>query len=837
MKTPTYRDAIQEAQIRTQATPSYTIKNNAAYDSATLAAKSQAEGYKVQTAQTKGQSTKIIASTLNNIAETELQDNAQRRGREQAQEGIAEIGKLEESIKYKEEQLSAYDNSFDDASTTSKDLISATLEADKTRVQDLLTKDSAFNVTSNVRANNLNKLYLDKVDLDTTNTINGIFTANQYNPEEFEKQALTLADALDSVPDQFRESVRTNILQKIKKVKTQAQDNLYKKQMDEITSVRNDVIMYQENEATQNAYAGVDTSENLMKIFDALDSQVKDGNITKTAASNKFNKLIQDVDVGKALGGANRILENKSISPAKRPDKLREYANVFKSQTQANMDNNTKLITYNKMMMKANAMEASLKAAGSAQKKSDDLYLKNVVKRLSLTSDRIDVSNNDIKKAQNIAEREGKGAEFQAALATYDTLNQMNQLNLEGQIDFGRQLEFVIDKADISGDSTFALESLSAIVKSNFAKNQKAVQTDINGYLAKNPTLFDGEMFITTPIVGMTSSITKTEDGHDFSAYNKGVTDEMKTRYDNRHNYIGNFGTYETVSTVEAQELNKNFNQMSVDSKFQFIANMDISLGSQEAQKVYKAMWKDNPSTTLVASDIYSYKEKDSKRTANNILKGNERRKDKLFSGLETSEMKIMDSSITSSLLSTVGHLDSNSISLYKESIKDYYYGDVNNFEELDTNALEHAVTAVVGTQSEYNGKNVYAPTPNFEMEEFVEDIMDYDSTFFEDNGYKLPDNFGSWEEFKLYGNSINEKNFFGADTKNVSLESAGKGKYLLRNSAGRLFMNGNQPFILDAYIDNESNPNGARTLYKYGEIKPPVQGREQNTNYPNSRR
>lgn len=758
-----------------------------------------------------------ITQPVLEVLDVEMRDNAKRRGLEQAQNDLAEIDKLKQGQEIKKAEIdrvtaeySSYQlGEFDSPDTMMakyKDdvaFLESGLEEDTMKLQSLLKKDSAFSISENVRAESLNQLYMQKVELDTNNTINQLYLANKNDPEAFEEQAKKLLEGLTAVPDKFRTTVEFNITQKIKDTKYKAKENLKNKQLDEITAVRTEMYNYSSNVTSQKAYDGTDTTLETKKIFDILDAQVKDGSLTATEAQNRLINLRSNIETNKVIGTGDRILNNKSLSPKKRFENILEYADKFMADTNANLDNNSKLRIHASLVQKANNLNATIKSNGAAQEKDDKLFLKNLMQRLE--TGKIEVSSKDIQRAEAIAIKNGDGENFKTSLTTYTSINDMNMLNVSGQQQYVNSLKQHVEIMDAQGKSTFGAQSVIETLDKQLASNMEMITKDVNGYVEKHPMLANGEYFQTTNLGKFQPA--QTEDGGlSYAPYNKGVLGEFKRRYDNKYSYQAHLGKYESISDNEAHTLQQNYNAMNPQEKFQFLGGLGQAVGFQESNNIFKKMFKDNPSTNILAASIFSYGTNADKNTATFMIKGGERRASKEFTKLPTTEHKLLETATTSNLLNL-----SPNVPLHKEAVLDYYYGKTTNVENFDSSLMEEAITNVLGVRGDYNNQDIFEPSDGY-LNNFMEQITVPNADFFESQGYELPDNFESFEQLKYELNRVEDTNFFTADDKKYSLEFKGKGKYAVKSGNNYITTKG-RLFIIDTYINNP-NDKGPKVLF-----------------------
>ena len=207
-----------------------------------------------QAAQSASKAVNSITDLVVGIAEVEAKELSTKNGQIKAQEGFAEIQKLEEYKAAKIYELERVPLESEDYK-----LKAAEINELDNQIKGYLEKGSAYNVAENVRAKQLNDMYLDNVMMDARSTIVEVYNAFQNDPLAFEAQASTMLDYLGSVPEQFREAVKYNIKTHIKNVKEKVTENQINKLKDETTDYIAPCIFESEAGVSKIAYFHTDT--------------------------------------------------------------------------------------------------------------------------------------------------------------------------------------------------------------------------------------------------------------------------------------------------------------------------------------------------------------------------------------------------------------------------------------------------------------------------------------------------------------------------------------------------------------------------------------------------
>ena len=206
-----------------------------------------------QAAQLYGQAAQSASKAVNSItdlviekAEVEAKELSIKNGEIKAQEGFAEIQKLEDYKAAKIYELERVPLESEDYK-----LKAAEINELDNQIKGYLEQGSAYNVAESVRAKKLNDMYLDNVMIDAKATIGEVYNAFQNDPLAFEAQASTMLDYLGSVPEQLREAVKYNIKTYIKNVKDKVTENQINKLKDESKARNNAKIELITNEISQ----------------------------------------------------------------------------------------------------------------------------------------------------------------------------------------------------------------------------------------------------------------------------------------------------------------------------------------------------------------------------------------------------------------------------------------------------------------------------------------------------------------------------------------------------------------------------------------------------------
>jgi len=147
---------------------------------------------------------------------------------------------------------------------------------------------------------------------------------------------------------------------------------------------------------------------------------------------------------------------------------------------------------------------------------------------------------------------------------------------------------------------------------------------------------------------------------------------------------------------------------------------------------------------------------------------------------------------------------------MMKQAIEDGYLGRAMGSENFDDDVLDDVFEELTFGTSKYNGNTVFNPAPGKDVDD-LEDWLEHISkpkNKFIDKHFGLPDGYKSFDQFKK-DLGYNVDTMWGEPK--FTLESVGRGKYMLKSKTGKVVMKGGKPYILDWYVNNPSNPKGAR--------------------------
>lgn len=726
-----------------------------------------------------------INQHLQSIVMLEAEDNAKKAGAEKAQKDFAEIQKLEDFKSGLIETAGNVEESTAMIDTTAEsEYYQSQITATDEKIGSYLDKGSQFNISERVRAENLNKMYLDKINIDATATINDVFLANKENPQAFEKEANKLLDNLQGVPEQFRETVKYNIKNSIGNVKRKATANLKIKQDDEITANRNNTLNLLNNNITQAAFDGGETAQDLIKMQSVINDQIVDGNITQVQGSSYMTKMKTEINSQKAYGGYNDIITSRRTDAQKIKDGY-QYAEDF-LEAKNPMSQGEETAIYNKLKSRAKSFEIAIKAGNAGQIKVDSAFLTKVVKRLTAGQP---VGQTDIDRATTISVKQDKQQELNFALTAIESVNQFQTLTPTSQMEMIESIEDAIEIKDIQGESTLDMYQQLDILKKKFADNTKKIKEDPIGYVIANPLDFGSGTYAPVKLDKFDASIKVDENGKPMlGKYIDDITNELGTRYRNKDNFKEFTGNYKTLSPDETNLLNRRYNSMGRQDKSVFLKSLIKQVDFGEANKVFGEMWKKNASSSLIAASFYAKGGADNIDVSDNILRGQEIAKEKLIS-MDTDTKAEFNEAIMSKLNAAGFAIAPDNLKIMANTVSDLWFGTTSDPDHLeDDDILQTAFDKVTNGVVEYNGRKVFAPAygkDEDDIEEWIETISTDENTFLEDNN-KLPNGYEDWAAFKA---DLADGRFY--------LESTGTGAYRLKTKNGQVPFVGEQPFIL----------------------------------------
>ena len=811
MATTSYRKAVNTVaptQVQVQGGPRTTGK----FDNLVL-----------QLNKSKWDNIENINKNLLNIVMIEAEDNARVHGAERAQQDFAEIEKLEsfrdgladksqasldartqmkEGIPEAPADMSMKEGIPVSSNQENADFYQAQIVSTDEKIKSLLKKGSQFNISERVRAENLNKMYLDKVNIDATATINDIFLANQHNPETFAKEASKILDNLGGVPEQFKSTVSFNIKNTIDQVKRKAQANLKIKQDDEITANRNTSLNLLNNTVTQNAFNGEETAQDVLKMQTIINDQIIDENITQVQGDKFMEQTALEVVSQKALGRYSKIITSSRTDIQKIKDGYK-YAEDFLAKDNP-MSQGKETEIYNKLRAKAKAFEVAIKAGNVGQAKIDASFLKKVVKRLTAGDT---VGQTDIDKATKLAIKLEQTEALNFALVAIESVKEFQKLPPTSQEEYIAGLEDAIEIQDIQGKSTIDMYQQLDILKKKHVDNVKTSTKDPIGYVTKNPLDFGSGLYVPNKLSAFDGAIQKDEEGGPvYGKYIGAITNELGTRFRNKDYFKEFVGDYKSLSPDEVNLLNRRYSGMSRGDKSDFLVQMTKQVGFNETNKIFGEMWKKGASSSLMAASFYTKGGSDNIDISDNILRGQEIAKEKLIS-MDKDTKDTFNTNISNMVSKAGGAISGANLAIIKDTISDLYFGLVSDPDNVTDKAImQDAVDKVTNGIIEYNGGMIFAPVAGMDTEateDWINSITDIDNTYLEENN-ELPDGYTDWAEFKKDLRIEDDWGPFDNDST-LTLETVGTSKYRLKKD-GRVLFNGDKQFVLNYMMPDEIN-------------------------------
>lgn len=763
-----------------------------------------------QAAQSASKAVNSITDLVIGIAEVEAKELSTKNGQIKAQEGFAEIQKLEEYKAAKIYELERVPLESEDY----KLKVAEINELDN-QIKGYLEKGSAYNVAENVRATQLNEMYLDNVMIDAKSTIAEVYNAFQNDPLAFEAQASTILDYLGSVPEQFREAVKYNIKTQINTIKEKVTENQINKLKDETTARRNAKIELWTNEISQLSRDLKPVTEQVTAFKETLKQQVIDGNMTAVQEQNAISALEKDIVVNNTLGYMDKILKGNQSMPQKIAS-ITSYANNWVDQMQPKLSEDEKQTVYSNMMTKVKSLESAYEKEYETATKVQREFVKDVVKRVQ---NGLPVDASDLKRAKQFSIDAGLSTEFNIALQAKDASDTFQSLNPNAQQAMLAKIEVEVEKKAEAGESTLQDRVRLEMLQKQYKNNVSKIEKDPIGYLQSNPLVVQGQTYQPQSIDNFDNTILKDEDGNiHFNDYISGVTEELGSRYGQKRNIEGYVGGFKILSDGEANKLNRRYNAMSSEDKSKFLKELTSKVGLTEAKNIMKEMWTDKADSSIVAGQIYSTGNKKDITLADDILRGSELRR-KGDVKVDTDAAERIKNKINQKLMFAIkSNVNPEQISILKQSIEDAYLGRATNMEDFDPALVDEIFDDLTFGVSKYNGGTIFNPAPgkdDDDIENWISTIIQPGNKFLEQQS-GVPDGYRDIEHFKQdFGKNVDS----WVGTPKFRLESVGRGKYLIKSIDGKYILKDKKPYVLDWYVPNPVNPKGAPVAWDHPDV------------------
>ena len=754
-----------------------------------------------QAAQSASKAVNSITDLVVEIAEVEANELSTKNGQIKAQEGFAEIQKLEEYKAAKIYELERVPLESEDY----KLKVAEINELDN-QIKGYLEKGSAYNVAENVRATQLNEMYLDNVMIDAKSTIAEVYNAFQNDPLAFEAQASTMLDYLGSVPEQFREAVKYNIKTQINTIKEKVTENQINKLKDETTARRNAKIELWTNEISQLSRDLKPVTEQVTAFKETLKQQVIDGNITAVQEQSAISSLEKDIVVNNTLGYMDKIIKSNQSMPQK-ISSITSYANNWVDQMQPKLSEDEKQTVYSNMMTKVKSLESAYEKEYETATKVQKEFVKDVVKRVQ---NGLTVDAADLKRAKQFSIDAGLSSEFNIVMQAKDASDTFQSLNPNAQQAMLAKIEVEVEKKAEAGESTLQDRVRLEMLQKQYKNNVSKIEKDPIGYLQSNPLVVQGQTYQPQSIDNFDNTILKDEDGNiHFNDYISGVTEELGSRYGQKRNIEGYVGGFKILSDGEANKLNRRYNAMSSEDKSKFLKELTSKVGLTEAKNIMKEMWTDKADSSIVAGQIYSTGNKKDITLADDILRGSELRR-KGDVKVDTDAAERIKNKINQKLMFAIkSNVNPEQISVLKQSIEDAYLGRATNMEDFDPALVDEIFDDLTFGVSKYNGSTIFNPAPgkdDDDIENWISTIIQPGNKFLEQQS-GVPDGYRDIEHFKQdFGKNVDS----WTGTPKFRLESVGRGKYLIKSIDGKYILKDKKPYVLDWYVPNPVNPKGA---------------------------
>ena len=763
-----------------------------------------------QAAQSASKAVNSITDLVIGIAEVEAKELSTKNGQIKAQEGFAEIQKLEEYKAAKIYELERVPLESEDY----KLKVAEINELDN-QIKGYLEKGSAYNVAENVRATQLNEMYLDNVMIDAKSTIAEVYNAFQNDPLAFEAQASTILNYLGSVPEQFREAVKYNIKTQINTIKEKVTENQINKLKDETTARRNAKIELWTNEISQLSRDLKPVTEQVTAFKETLKQQVIDGNMTAVQEQNAISSLEKDIVVNNTLGYMDKILKGNQSMPQKIAS-ITSYANNWVDQMQPKLSEDEKQTVYSNMMTKVKSLESAYEKEYETATKVQREFVKDVVKRVQ---NGLPVDASDLKRAKQFSIDAGLSTEFNIAMQAKDASDTFQSLNPNAQQAMLAKIEVEVEKKAEAGESTLQDRVRLEMLQKQYKNNVSKIEKDPIGYLQSNPLVVQGQTYQPQSIDNFDNTILKDEDGNiHFNDYISGVTEELGSRYGQKRNIEGYVGGFKILSDGEANKLNRRYNAMSSEDKSKFLKELTSKVGLTEAKNIMKEMWTDKADSSIVAGQIYSSGNKKDITLADDILRGSELRR-KGDVKVDTDAAERIKNKINQKLMFAIkSNVNPEQISILKQSIEDAYLGRATNMEDFDPALVDEIFDDLTFGVSKYNGSTIFNPAPgkdDDDIENWISTIIQPGNKFLEQQS-GVPDGYRDIEHFKQdFGKNVDS----WTGTPKFRLESVGRGKYLIKSIDGKYILKDKKPYVLDWYVPNPVNPKGAPVAWDHPDV------------------
>ena len=770
-----------------------------------------------QAAQLYGQAAQSASKAVNSItdlvvekAEVEAKELSIKNGQIKAQEGFAEIQKLEDYKAAKIYELERVPLESEDY----KLKVAEINELDN-QIKGYLEKGSAYNVAENVRATKLNEMYKDNVMIDAKATIAEVYNAFQNDPLAFEAQASTLLDYLGSVPEQFREAIKYNIKTHINNVKEKVTENQINKLKDETTARANAKLEVLGNEMSQLSRDLKPVTEQLTAYRETLKQQVLDGNITAVQEQNAISALEKEIEVNNTLGYTDKIMKSNQSMPQKIAS-ITSYANNWVEQMQPKFSEDEKQTIYSNMMTKVKSLESAYEKEYETATKVQKEFVKDVVKRVQ---NGLTVDAADLKRAKQFSIDAGLSTEFNIVMQAKDASDTFQSLNPNAQQAMLAKIEVEVEKKAEAGESTLQDRVRLEMLQKQYKNNASKIEKDPIGYLQSNPLVVQGQTYQPQSIDNFDNTILKDEDGNIlFNDYISGVTEELGSRYGQKRNIEGYVGSFKILSEGEANKLNRRYQAMSQEDKSKFLKDLTSKVGLTEAKNIMKEMWTDKADSSIVAGQIYSTGNKKDITLADDILRGSElRRKGEIK--VDTDAAERIKNKINQKLMFAIkSNVNPEQIAIMKQSIEDAYLGRATNMEDFDPALVDEIFDDLTFGVSKYNGSTIFNPAPgkdDDDIENWILTIIQPGNKFLEQqNG--VPDGYKDIEHFKQdFGKNVDS----WTGTPKFRLESVGRGKYLIKSIDGKYILKNKKPYVLDWNVPNPVNPKGAPVPWDHPDV------------------
>lgn len=826
---PTYRSAVrQETGTDFVNAPVPTYKANAAFDDVTANANQAAIK-----AATEGFSS--IVDTVSKVALVEAKENASRVGRELAQQNFAEIEKIQVANQsnivardaimtptdYEALVKSRPNGDYSDEENSrifQYSMLSDTIAQNDNRIKGFLEKKSQFNITEQTRADDLNEMFIQKVDIDTKATLEELYAANKRNPEVFKQKAQKLYSALDTIPEQFRESVRYNLDNSVNNVYQKAKTNAEKFQAEEISATRGKTIELKTNDITQNAFTGANVTNDIKYVADLLQKEVEAESITAVQRQNALDNLTTEVAVQKVNGGFDRVLTNRSYGPQQKINNMRRYAEDFKASMpkftkdengnpvpgneSAYMDQTLKDKLYDQMIRQIDSFESDLKSHNKVQGEGDSQFLTRVMSDLKAGRT---VGPTDLSRARQISISNGKQNQFNMAYTTYGNVTTFRSKSPDAQGAYIARVEERIKQKEANGESTMDDYDELDTIKKMYDSTISEMKADPMGFSQKNMEGFNNGQYKPKNIDSFGTLIEYDEKGgKHFNKYIDATIGEIRDRVNHREYIEASVGNFEPFSKKEEQVLHNKYNMMSPGEKDKLIYGLQNTIGEVGTSELLKTWFKSKPAASTFAARLLATGNEFDKQVANEINQGLE------YKASEKNKMPIPEQNrlknrILQRLQVSGRGVDKASLNAIANAVEGHWYYGNSGAEESDNSSVDDSIAAVIGDEIEYNGQPIWAPARDIgegAVENWIQQISRND-VYLLDNYSGTPKNF-SMRQFKA-----------GLKNEDFTLVSAGNGAYMLKDKQNRYVKNNNGGNYVIHYFFNNKKTGKRQPWFK----------------------